>query len=157
MSDCSFTQQIDAYHDGELDAARRADVERHLAQCADCAAALERLRSMSRWFADAPAPRLSQISLQRLHRRVDAVMDEGLLWTARILSGIAAAVLIVGSIWLVHVSTVPRSAVVQVSSTPPWAGIPASASDAELTSLSASTPAAQWYLTENSSRTEQLP
>jgi hypothetical protein len=112
---------------------------------------------MSRWFADAPAPRLSQISLQRLHRRVDAVMDEGLLWTARVLSGMAAAVLIVGSIWLVHASSAPRSTVVQISSTPPWAGIPASTSDAELTSLSASTPAAQWYLTESSSRAEELP
>jgi anti-sigma factor RsiW len=156
MSDCTFSQQLGAYHDGELDAIRRGEVERHLAQCADCATALRQMQSMSGWLADAPAPHLSQISLRRVHRRVESVMDEGLLWTARVLSGIAAAVLIVGSIWLVHMGGAPRSTTAQVSTTPPWAGIPAS-SDAEMTTIATNTPAAQWYLAENSSRAEELP
>ena len=156
MSDCSFSQQISAYHDGELDAVRRAQMDAHLAQCADCAAQLRELRSMSQLFTDSPAPRLSQISLRRVHKRVEAEMDERLLWTARVLSGIAAAVLIVGSIWLVRVGGARQVAMSQVSSTPPWAGIPAS-TDAELTSVAANTPAAQWYLAENSSRAEELP
>jgi anti-sigma factor RsiW len=156
MSDCPYTQQVSAYHDGELDAGRRGEMDRHLAQCPGCAAALEQLRSMSRWFADSQSPRLSQISLARVHRRVEAVMDEALVRTARILSVIAAAVLIVGSIWLVRVGGMNRSMATQVSSTPPWAGVSTS-SDAETTTIAANTPAAQWYLADNSSRAEELP
>jgi anti-sigma factor RsiW len=156
MSECPFTPQVSAYHDGELDAARRTEMDRHLAQCSDCAAALEQLRSMSRWFSDAPSPRLSQISMRRVHQRVESVMDEPLVRTARILSAIAAAVLIVGSFWLVRAGGMGRSTATQAISTPPWAGISASP-DAETTMVSASTPAAQWYLADNSSRAEELP
>jgi len=131
-------------------------MDRHLAQCPDCAAVLEQLRSMSRLFADSEVPRLSQISMRRVHRRVESVMDEPLVRTARILSAIAAAVLIVGSFWLVRVGGMGRSMATQVSSTPPWAGIAASP-DAEMTMVSASTPAAQWYLADNPSRAEELP
>jgi anti-sigma factor RsiW len=156
MSDCQLTQQVAAYHDGELDAGRRGEMDRHLAQCPACAAELRQLRSMSRWFADAESPRLSQISVQRMHRRVEAAVDEPLVRTARILSALAAAVLIVGSIWLARVGGMGAARSAQVSSTPPWAGIPASA-DAEMTTVAANTPAAQWYLADNSSRAEELP
>ena len=102
MSECTFSQQLGAYYDGELDPVRRGEVERHLAQCADCAGGNAANAVDVALAGRCAAPRLSQISLRRVHRRVESVMDEGLLWTARVLSGIAAAVLIVGSIWLVH-------------------------------------------------------
>lgn len=156
MNDCTFSRQIAAYHDGELDPLQRDQVQRHVAQCDQCATALRQMQLLSSRFAQTQTPRLSQISLQRVHRRVEAVMDERLVWTARVLSGIAAAVLIVGSISLLHMSGAPRSTTAVVSTTPPWAGITAS-TDAEMTTIAANTPAAQWYLTENSSRAEELP
>jgi anti-sigma factor RsiW len=39
---------IAAYHDGELDAVRAIQIEEHLRSCADCSAALESLRALSR-------------------------------------------------------------------------------------------------------------
>jgi anti-sigma factor RsiW len=46
---------IEAYLDDELDATERAEAERHLAGCADCSAALARLREQSRRIrAEAP-------------------------------------------------------------------------------------------------------
>ena len=100
MSDCPFSQQLGAYHDGELDAQGRAAVERHLQQCSVCAAELAQLRALSGLFASAQQPRLSQISMHRLHRRVDVIMDEGIVRIARFTSAAAAAVLLVCSILL---------------------------------------------------------
>jgi anti-sigma factor RsiW len=51
---------LDAYLDGELDLDRAVDVERHLAECPDCAAALASRRALGRVLRDtldyAPAP-----------------------------------------------------------------------------------------------------
>ena len=37
---------IEPYMDGELDAAQKADIERHLSECAECAAAHQRLNGL---------------------------------------------------------------------------------------------------------------
>lgn len=42
-----ITQWLGAYHDGELRGARLRQVEDHLAECADCQAELEGMRSLS--------------------------------------------------------------------------------------------------------------
>lgn len=42
-----ITQWLGAYHDGELRGARLRQVEEHLAECADCQAELEGMRSLS--------------------------------------------------------------------------------------------------------------
>lgn len=103
MTDCPFSQQLSAYHDGELDAHARAAFEGHLQQCSACAAQLAQLRALSGLFASAAQPRLSQISTHRLHRTVDAVMDEGIVRAARFTSAAAAAVLLVCSILLAQI------------------------------------------------------
>lgn len=51
-------EQLSAYLDGELDSAAAAAVERHLAECADCRAALKQLGLVKQWapgFAGVPA------------------------------------------------------------------------------------------------------
>jgi anti-sigma factor RsiW len=102
MADCSYRSWLQAYHDGELDAPRAADLERHVASCPPCAEDLAALGEISRWFAAAPVDRLSPIGLYRLHSNLDLLTDRGLLWLARVLTGVAAAVLVVGSIWLMR-------------------------------------------------------
>src|SRR4051812_33601241 len=65
---------IAAYHDGELDAAARANVEAHLLTCATCAAELSRLREMSHAIAAETATiELRADERSRLH---DAIDDE---------------------------------------------------------------------------------
>jgi anti-sigma factor RsiW len=102
MPDCTYSEKIEAYHDGELDTAARAEVERHLESCGPCAALLMRIQDMSRLFADAAPVRLSQIGLARLHANLDLLTDRGLLRLARVMTGLAAAVLVCGTLWLVR-------------------------------------------------------
>jgi anti-sigma factor RsiW len=109
---CTCESRLSAYHDGELDSAARAEVERHLASCPACARRLAAFRGISRLFADAPLTRLSQIAMHRLHANMDLVIDRGLFRLARVLSGVAAVVVIAGSVWLA------RSRPAQTTATP---------------------------------------
>jgi anti-sigma factor RsiW len=103
MAACAYSQErLGAYYDGQLDAAGREEVERHLRACGACAERLAEWRGMSTLFAEAQGPRLSQIGLHRLHVNLDLMIDRGLLRLVRGLSAIAASVLLVGTLWLVH-------------------------------------------------------
>jgi anti-sigma factor RsiW len=152
---CPTSQQLSAFHDGEIDPLGRAQIERHLLDCASCAAELERLRAISRLLETAPAQRLSQIGLHRLHRRVDQVMEEGLLRFVRVLNAIAASVLIAGSAWLM-VKTHETETASSVPAAPPWVGVDV-AETSDSVSGTASTPAAAWYLAEDSNRGDDSP
>src|SRR5215212_7419991 len=70
MVDCEDRVRLDAYHDGELSPAERADVEAHLRDCPSCAAELAAIRSMSRAFADTSPPESSHGQLLELARSV---------------------------------------------------------------------------------------
>jgi hypothetical protein len=96
---------------------------------------------------------LSQIGMYRLHRQIDRALEEGILRVIRVLSGIAACVLIAGSVWLVK----SRSATVEnaTPSAPPWADV--ARADIETPTAVYSTPAAVWYLSDDSSRAEEPP
>ena len=144
---CDWEPKLHAYHDGELDAAGRAAVESHLATCADCTATLHGLQSLSAVFAGAPQLKLSQISRHRLHNRLDAAMERGLVRFAWSLSGVAAAVLLVGSFWLSHMKD-------PVQSAPPWVD---AVVYAHPLGDSAETPAAQWYLADATTRSDDAP
>jgi anti-sigma factor RsiW len=144
---CDRTAQLHAYHDGQLDAAASAEMERHLAACGECAEALAELRATSALFAATPRPRLSQMSQHRLHRHVEAAIERGLVRFAWSLSGAAAAVLLVGSIWLSHTKEPPQAA-------PPWVEAVAFAHPID---TGVQTPAAQWYLADASTRSDDLP
>jgi anti-sigma factor RsiW len=149
---CPSIQHLQALHDGELDHARRAEIERHLSQCRSCFAEMGRLREMSRLLASAPSPALSQIGLYRLHNRLDEAMEEGLLRIVRVLSAIAACVLVAGSVWLVKTRE-NRAVETATPVAPPWADV-VEASDSP--SGAYSTPAAAWYLADDSARNEDL-
>lgn len=147
MKRCSYSDKIEAYHDGELDAPGRLEVERHLAECAACAEELSELRGLSEAFAAVPDVHLSQMGRHRLRGRIDQVMTGGLMRTAWMLSGLAASVLVVGSLWLARAEQSPQAA-------PPWVEV--AAVTAPL-SRDSTTPAAEWYLAGAFSRAEEMP
>jgi len=109
MLQCQFSSRLSAYLDDQLDADQHAMVSRHIASCAACQAELRAMKQISALFAAQEEPRLSQFSLHRLHKKVDAVMEESLIRLAHVLQAVAACVLIAGSIWL----TLGRPAQVQ--------------------------------------------
>jgi anti-sigma factor RsiW len=144
---CPTSEQLSAFHDGEIDEVRRVEMELHLRQCRLCGAEMERLQTMSRLLGAAPAARLSPIGVHRLHRRVNEVMEEGLLRFVRVLNTIAACLLVAGSAWLMVKTRADQTVESPMPAAPPWVDV---VSDSP--SGAASTPAAAWYLAEDSSR-----
>ena len=94
MNKCESTIQIEAYHDNQLSDTDRAQVELHLAECMPCAEELSMLRRLSTKFAALPPIRLSQMALHRMHNNIDQMMDRSMLRFARMMTGIAALLLI---------------------------------------------------------------
>jgi anti-sigma factor RsiW len=143
---CPADQKLSAYYDGEtggeITADERAVMSRHLAWCEACIRRMEELRQMSAFIASGAPAGLSQIAMRRLHNKLDEVMERGLVRWAWEVSGIAAAVLLVGSIWLAQLAEPANAATAVV---PPWVGAQASV---DSTAPEASTPAAVWYLAD---------
>jgi anti-sigma factor RsiW len=156
MATCPTSQLLSAYHDGELDQALRLEIERHLPECPACRAEIARLEAMSALFAQAPAAKLSQIGLHRLHRQVDEAMEEWLIRFVRVLNTVAACVLIAGSAFLMVRAREDRTVENTTPAAPPWVGVDvAEASDTS--TGAATTPAAMWYLADDSSRGDDSP
>jgi anti-sigma factor RsiW len=65
---------ISDYIDGTIDAAVRADVERHLAACEICSAVLDSTRNVIILMADDRVFELPLDYSKRLHMRLDAVL-----------------------------------------------------------------------------------
>ncbi len=129
-----------AYHDGELSAADRAAVAAHVAACPGCESQLAGLRQSSAWIAAAAATvSLDRMGRERLHRRLRDAADGGLVRLGWEMSGVAAAVLLAGSVWLARSSAESPGP----ASVPPWVGATADGSGRE-----AVTPAAAWYLAD---------
>lgn len=111
MGLCEYSKQLGPYLDGELDAGRRTVLEAHLRDCGDCDAELSELRGLSRLFAAAAGPFLSSQALGRFHNRISELEDDQdqaeratyrVLRITRVLTGIAACLLVAGSLWLVR-------------------------------------------------------
>jgi anti-sigma factor RsiW len=148
MTECTHIQEIGAYHDGQLDAARAETIERHLRECPACAAELAQLQGISQWFAEAaeaPSMRLSQMSLHRLYAKAEATLDQSILRAARWISAVAAIVLVASGAWLMKMQPSQTTAPQQALAPPPWVDV-AVASYTDSSSLDTSTPAAVWYL-----------
>jgi len=154
MEECIEHQLLGAYHDRELGDEQREAVEAHLSGCKQCQAELADLSALSSWLVTAATPPLSPIGLHRLHARVDSVMEEGLVRFVRLLSGVAACLLVGASIGLMRVK-IARPAEVA----PPWmdlavvANLENSASS-EAVSSDANTPAATYYLADLNNRVD---
>src|SRR5438067_2473802 len=121
MASCPTIQELEAYLDCELDPARAALIERHLTACPLCSAEYARVRSTSQLFANTPGPRLSQISLHRLHANLESVIrqerDQSVVRIARIFSALAACIVVAGSLWLTRIHDKPAQAA------PPWTDV----------------------------------
>lgn len=90
--DCQ-NELIHAYHDGELPADRRASVEAHLNDCADCRELLADLRRMSQLVAAAPLADMPAQAMKRMQQACWAAHDRGVLRVASWLTATAAAVM----------------------------------------------------------------
>jgi anti-sigma factor RsiW len=99
MVDCGTQVRLDAYYDGELSPAERADVEAHLRDCPSCAAELAAIRGMSAAFADAAPPGPSHEQLLQLAASVRAEPSDALM-LLRLFRGtaVAAAVLLASTL-----------------------------------------------------------
>ena len=100
MSGCGNAQRLSAYHDGELSAEERADIEAHLRRCPACAAALERLRRLSRLVETAGRTEMPAPSLARLHRAVDDLPAADVGRLAKAILAVAASILMICGLWL---------------------------------------------------------
>jgi anti-sigma factor RsiW len=101
--DCEFSKQLGPYVDGELGAARATQVEAHLLGCPMCARELRELRGLRAVFAATQFPSLSAAGMARVRQRAAALAeapDQRLLRIARLLSGVAACLLIAGTLRL---------------------------------------------------------
>lgn len=113
MENCSNIPLVSAYHDGQLDPSRQADLERHLRTCSECAAELEQLQRLSSLIAQRPAGlELSNDALKHLHEHVEQLTDRSILRFAELLSGVAAAVLLVATLWAARPANVSAEPVV---------------------------------------------
>jgi anti-sigma factor RsiW len=59
---------LSRYLDGEIPAARRAEIEQHLATCANCHAVADTVRKTLQLYHELPPPALSQAARERLYR-----------------------------------------------------------------------------------------
>jgi hypothetical protein len=156
MSECPNSSRLSAYYDGELDEAGRGEVERHIRDCSACEVELGRLREMSRLLNTGKTPVLLPIAMHRLHKKVDEAMEEGMLRIMRVLNAIAACVLIAGSAWLMMRPRVATTTVERFApAAPPWV-VPVGYTNDSPTGAD-STPAAAFYLADDTSRNDDAP
>lgn len=107
MVDCEHRVRLNAYHDGELSPAERADVESHLRDCPSCAAELAAMRRVSGTFAVTTPPEPSHERLLQLARSVRAERsDDRMLLRLFRGTAVAAALLLAcalaGAVYLSH-------------------------------------------------------
>jgi anti-sigma factor RsiW len=77
--DCKHVwEYISAYIDGDIDAVLRAEIDRHLEHCEICSAVLDSTRNVVVLMADNRVFEIPAGYSERLHRRLDAVLAEGL-------------------------------------------------------------------------------
>ncbi len=76
--DCKHVwQHISAYIDGDVDAALRAEIDRHLEHCEICSAVIDSMRNVVVLMADERVFEIPAGYSERLHRRLEAVLSGG--------------------------------------------------------------------------------
>jgi anti-sigma factor RsiW len=116
MIKCPCTERIGIYYDGELAASEVEAMERHIEQCAACAAELERLRKLSRLMRQIAVP-VEHETMTRLHRRLDTTRrNQPMQRFAEICTALAACVLIICGAMLMT----ERTSGVNTASMPVW-------------------------------------
>jgi predicted anti-sigma-YlaC factor YlaD len=130
-----ITKWLAAYHDGELRGRRLAQVENHLAECADCQAELNQLQALSSLLGEAPeAPNLTspdrfsaQVGLRlarQPQQKPDRINRPGWVWTVlpiALVIGLAflkVVQLVSGSLSIAQMFGYGEAAVSRLTSTP---------------------------------------
>lgn len=77
--DCKHVwQHISSYIDGDVDASLRDEIDRHLEHCEICSAVLDSTRNIVVLMADDRIFEIPAGYSERLHRRLDTELAEGL-------------------------------------------------------------------------------
>lgn len=101
MEMCPYSQQISAYHDGELAGEERLRLEQHLnSACPACALELQQWRRLSSLILSATAPALPESARRKLYQLAPAVRDASFIRLAEWTTALAASVLIAVSAWM---------------------------------------------------------
>lgn len=101
METCPYSQQISAYHDGELAEAERLQLEQHLnSACPACTLELQQWRRLSAMILAAAAPALPESARRKLYQLAPVVRDASFIRLAEWATALAASVLIAVSGWM---------------------------------------------------------
>ena len=93
---------VHAYHDGQLQPARVAEVEAHLSDCADCRDLLADLKKVSALVAAAPMAEPTPHAATRMQQAwwaARAAQERGVRRVASWLTAAAAAVMLAAMVW----------------------------------------------------------
>src|SRR6188768_359676 len=110
---CAFDKEkLSGYYDAELDAAEKAEVERHIASCSECLRELGELKSAAILVKELPRLRAPKSIAEGISREIQttgkvhqfAKMRRTILWASA-----AAAALFVG-LNVMYFSAAPKSA-----------------------------------------------
>lgn len=91
---CEKAAQVQAYYDGELDAARTRTIEAHLERCAECSRLLDELGSLTTFLSAAPRPEMRSQAASRFQGAWYVARDRGMMRIAGWLTAAAAALLV---------------------------------------------------------------
>ncbi len=122
--DCALASRLGAFYDGELDAPAAARVQDHLRDCPACRAEVDGIRELSQLAGMIGNEGMSVAALRRVHHSIEREQPYSILRIASILSGLAASVLVVGTVWLADMPDAPppRVRVVERDNSPAWEG-----------------------------------
>lgn len=102
METCPYSQQISAYHDGELAAEARVRLEQHLSSaCPACTLELQQWRRLSSMILSAAAPALPDGVRRKLYQLAPVAREASFIRLAEWATALAASVLIAVSVWMV--------------------------------------------------------
>ncbi|HOF17708.1 MAG TPA: zf-HC2 domain-containing protein [Phycisphaerae bacterium] len=150
MNTCEQASRLSAYHDGEMSPDCRVEFERHLGQCPQCAAELDRLRRLTAMLGAARPAAIPAASLARLHRAVDLLPTTGIRRLAEALAGVAAAILLVCMIGLARRSDAPAA----TASMPVWETQAVAQQQAVSATATSDVLLASWMVQDLSGRSE---
>ncbi len=124
MSECPYESRLSAFHDHELDGPMAEKLQSHLDACPTCNEQLQGIRAVSRLLHEAPSARMSQMGVARLHATADAAARKRDVFPMfKMLSAVAASILVIAGAWLVEMPGQTRGGSASVSPltpTLPW-------------------------------------
>ena len=121
---CPWSSKLDAFYDGELSPDESRELAQHLPSCSPCSRNLRQIaqlsRSLSALRSDSIRP--GDIAMQRWRQTVrNTQRTHAILRLARFVSGVAAAIVAGGSLWLfTHPATSPINAHVAAAAADNW-------------------------------------